>query len=307
MKKLTVVLFIILFIFSGCNTQNIQVKSPKSKTETQVSPKIASKSEVSNTNITDSKITKAETPKLKSITSTVYDIKGSCEKPVKYPNAAMEKWRKDTSALAEKYPGNIFVNGYTNDKIAALTFDDGPAGTITPEILKILRENGVHATFFCIGTSVENHKDVVLQAYKDGNIIANHSWSHKDLSTLSAVGIDSEISSDQLEIYKVIGKKPAFVRPPYGSVNSTVINYLNSNKYKTIMWSIDTLDWAQKDPVNITSNVINNVRPGEIILMHCNEDKINTAKALPGIISKLKAMGYRLVGLDEMLNCSAYQ
>jgi len=218
----------------------------------------------------------------------IYDILGSS---LKYPDTAMKKWRQDVVDLSKKYPSNLFINGQANDKVVALTFDDGPDGVTTPRILNILKSNNIQATFFCVGNLIENNKSVILQAYSDGNLIESHSWSHKDFTTLNEASINNELTLTENEILKVIGKRPAIIRLPYGSVNDTVENTLISYQYTSVLWSIDTLDWDQRQVDNITKNVVNNVRPGEIILMHCDGDKKVTADALPGIIIQLTEMG----------------
>ncbi len=233
-----------------------------------------------------------------------YDILGSS---LKYPDAAMKKWRLDVVDLSKKYPSNLFINGQAEDKLVALTFDDGPDGVTTLRIVNILKANNIQATFFCVGNQIENNKSSILQAYNDGNLIESHSWSHKDFTTLNEAAIDNELTLTENEIFKVTGKRPAIIRPPYGSVNNTVENILISNQYTSVLWSIDTLDWDQRQVDNITKNVIDNVRPGEIILMHCDGDKKVTADALPGIINQLKEMGYGFVTLDKLLGCPAYK
>ncbi|HEY8804097.1 MAG TPA: polysaccharide deacetylase family protein, partial [Clostridium sp.] len=148
---------------------------------------------------------------------------------------------------------------------------------------------------------------IIKQAYADGDVIANHSWSHKDFTTINAAEINNEVTLTENEINKVIGKRSALIRPPYGDINDAVQNTLTALNYKSIIWSIDTLDWEQREVDNIVKNVVNNVRPGDIILMHCNEDKKVTTEALPQIISKLKEMGYSFVTVDKLLDLSAYK
>lgn len=239
--------------------------------------------------------------------SIIYDILGTSTRPKIYPNAAMTKWKKAVENLAKKYPSDVYINGQAENKVVALTFDDGPDSVNTPKIIKVLRKNNVQGTFFCIGEQIEACKSIIKQAYDDGDLIANHSWSHKDFTTISESEIKNEVTLTENEINKVIGKRPALIRPPYGDINEVAQNSLTALNYKSIIWSTDTLDWEQREVSNIVKNVVNNVRPGEIILMHCNEDKKATTEALPQIISKLKQMGYSFVTVDKLLNVSAYK
>ena len=236
-----------------------------------------------------------------------YNTLGSSTKPKIYPDTAMIKWRNEVIKLATKYPYDLYINGQDQDKLVALTFDDGPDLINTPKIIKILRDNDIQGTFFCIGKQIEACKSILKQAYADGDIIANHSWSHKDFTTINSAGISNEITLTENEINKVIGKRPALIRPPYGAVNDATLNSLTLLNYKSILWSIDTLDWEQHEVANIVKNVLENVRPGEIILMHCDGDKQITTQALPQIISKLKEMGYSFVTVDKLLGLPAYK
>ena len=236
-----------------------------------------------------------------------YDILGSSKKPKIYPDAAMAEWREAVVNLARKRSSELYVNGQSENKVVALTFDDGPDPVNTPKIIKALHDNEVQGTFFCIGKQIEPCRAIIKQAYKDGNVIANHSWSHKDLTTINAAGINNEVTLAENEIYKVIGQRPALIRPPYGAINDATLNSLTALNYKSILWSIDTLDWEQREVDNIVKNVVENVRPGEIILMHCDGDKQITTKALPLIISRLKEMGYSFATVDKLLALPAYK
>ena len=237
----------------------------------------------------------------------IYDILGTSSRPTVYPDEAMTKWRKNVVNLAKKYPSNLYINGQNENKVVALTFDDGPDPVNTPKIIKVLRDNNIQGTFFCIGKQIEACKSIIKEAYADGNVIANHSWSHKDFTTINAAEINNEVTLTENEINKVIGKRTALIRPPYGDTNDAVQNSLIELNYKNILWSTDTLDWEQREVANIVKNVVENVRPGEIILMHSNEDKKVTTEALPQIISRLKEMGYSFVTVDKLLDLSAYK
>lgn len=236
-----------------------------------------------------------------------YDILGSSTRPKIYPDAAMTKWRNDVVKLSRKYPSDLYINGQSQDKVVALTFDDGPDPVNTPKIIKILRDNNIQGTFFCVGKQIEACKSIIKQAYADGDVISSHSWSHKDFTTLNAAGISNEVTLTENEINKVIGKRPALIRPPYGAINDSALNSLSVLNYKSILWSIDTLDWEQREVTNIVKNIVENVRPGEIILLHCDGDKQITTKALPLIISKLSEMGYTFVTVDKLLDLPAYK
>lgn|GEM_PF-839556 len=220
---------------------------------------------------------------------------------------SMNRWRDDMVRLAAQNSGELFLNGPPDQRAVCLTFDDGPDGVFTPKVLDTLEQYGVHGSFFCIGQNVPRFPGVIRRVDRDGSLVLSHTWDHADLSRLSDQGIRKEITRTGDEIASVIGKHPAIVRPPYGAVNGRVINDLQGANYKIVIWSIDTLDWSQKDKENIARNVLDNVRPGDIILMHCNAGRQATVDALPEVITGLQARGYSFWTLSQMLGIPAYQ
>ncbi|MBU3092278.1 polysaccharide deacetylase family protein [Clostridium sp. CF011] len=307
MKKLFNV-FGLLVLLIGSVFITYKIHAPIKITETQSSVDKTTDKE----NIIQPTASELTLPQTSSDTATkkaqvIYDILGTSSRPTIYPDAAMTKWRKNVVNLAKKYPSDLYINGQNVNKVVALTFDDGPDPINTPKIIKVLRENNIQGTFFCIGKQIEACKSIIKEAYEDGNVISNHSWAHKDFATINASEIRNEVTLTENEINKVIGKTPALIRVPYGDTNDAVQNSLTTLNYKNIIWSTDTLDWEQREVDNIVKNSVENVRPGEIILMHCNEDKKVTTEALPQIISKLKEMGYSFVTVDKLLEISAYK
>jgi peptidoglycan/xylan/chitin deacetylase (PgdA/CDA1 family) len=219
----------------------------------------------------------------------------------------MMQWRKDIVIFAAEHPGEVFINGFTREKEVALTFDDGPDGHITSRILDVLKENQVKASFFFMGKTLDEHPEVVKRADEEGHLVLSHTWSHQELTRKSSAEIEDEIQSTENKIDEIIGKKPALIRPPFGDVDQATAGVIKENGCRIVLWSIDTLDWSQMEKANIIKNVADNVRPGEIILMHSNEDKIATLQALPGMIAELREMGYRFVDLGEMLQVDPYK
>lgn len=235
------------------------------------------------------------------------EILGESKNLTEKQQASMEKWRTEILDMAGKNEGKLYINGPSGSKEVALTFDDGPDGKVTPGILDILKSRNVNASFFFIGNSVKKYPDVVKRAYSEGNLVLNHSMGHPDFKKLKADQMMQEVTDTEEAIYSITGKRPAIVRPPYGSVSKEELELLNSSGCKVVIWSIDTLDWSQMDSSSIAGNVLDNVRNGDIILMHSNGDKKATAGALPGIIDGLKAKGYTIVTLDKLLGIDAYK
>lgn len=224
--------------------------------------------------------------------------------------AAMQKlqdYRKQQRVLAMKYPGRIFFNGDTAKKEVALTFDDGPDAKITLEVLRVLQKYKVKGSFFFVGNYVKKHPQVAQQVYQNGHLILNHSLNHQSYINKSPQWIKKDLIAAEKAIAKAIGKRPAMFRPPYGDIDSVMIKEVDANGCKNIIWSYDTLDWTGIVKDSIAHGIKNNVRSGEIILMHSRQGTQPTADALPTIIEHLQAAGYAIVRLDKMLDLKGYK
>ena len=183
-------------------------------------------------------------------------------------------------------------------KCIALTFDDGPS-QYTSRLVDILDANNVNATFFAVGQNVGGYPSTVRRSYEKGNEIMNHSWSHPDLTGLSASGVSSELSRTSDAIGSTVGRRPTLVRPPYGSYNSTVTSVAGQQGMAVILWNNDTLDWSNRNTATIISRATSSATPGGIILMH--DLYPTTVDAVPTIIGNLKARGYALVSVSDVI------
>ncbi len=188
-----------------------------------------------------------------------------------------------------------------NKKMVAITLDDGPHATNTQKILDILDAHNAKATFFMLGQNVVNNEEVVKDVYKRGNEIGIHTWDHKQLTKLSQDEIVSQVERTSDAIYKIIGKRPKLVRPPYGAINDTVKNSIN---YPLILWNIDSLDWKSRDEKQIVPLVMNSVQDGDIILLH--DIHSTTVPAVEKIVSQLEEQGYQMVTVSQLLEAKGY-
>jgi peptidoglycan/xylan/chitin deacetylase (PgdA/CDA1 family) len=235
----------------------------------------------------------------------ILDIKGKSNKLSDSAWASMQKWRKDIVLFA-KNQDNVYING-PNEKKVALTFDDGPDEIITPAIIEILANYHVKGNFFFIGSKVTKHPDVVKNAFNNGNLVLSHSFNHVELTKLGNEAIRLEIDRAGKAIKSVIGKEPAILRTPYGDTNEKVAEIAKQEDYSIVLWSIDTLDWSQMESKNIVNNVIDNLRNGDIILMHSDSDKSATKQALPILIEELQKRNVQIVDLETLLHVKAYK
>lgn len=238
----------------------------------------------------------------------VYNILGSTNKIGRVQMENINKWRNYIVQLARRYPDEVFINGLTGEKKVSITFDDGPDSTITPAILDIFKRNNIKANFFFLGTQVDFFPNVVRKAYDEGHVILNHSLNHPYFTHLDPQGIKKQVILAEDRIKKIIGKKPAIMRPPYGDINEKVLSAIKETNNRIMIWSIDSMDWVPSiDKQTVVENVLKNVRPGDVILMHSGVGQNTALKALPEIIKGLKENSYGIVGLGELLNFNPYK
>ncbi|EME3566355.1 polysaccharide deacetylase family protein [Enterococcus faecium] len=181
-------------------------------------------------------------------------------------------------------------------KSVAISFDDGPGATTTPQLLRILKEKNVHVTFFVLGENTAQHPEIVKQTAEAGHEIGNHTYDHQNLATLSAQSMTEEVTKADTEIKKVTGKTPAFVRPPYGSVTNVGATIIQR---PIIEWSVDSEDWKTRNPDLILQKIQATVYDGAIILFH--DIYPETIRAVPQVIDYLKEQGYRITTVGDLL------
>lgn len=182
-----------------------------------------------------------------------------------------------------------------NKKRVALTFDDGPHNTNTPKILELLDKYNAKATFFMLGTRVDFYPDIAKEIVERGHEPGNHTWHHRDLTTLSKAEINLEIERTNVAIKKATGKEPILYRPPYGSINNQVREAVNK---PAILWTVDTLDWKSRNAHKVLKEVQKNVEDGSIILMHDIHD--TTVEAVALVLEFLDKEGYECVTVSEL-------
>ena len=186
----------------------------------------------------------------------------------------------------------------TGNKVIALTFDDGP-GPYTAHLLDVLDQYGAKATFFLIGSKVSSQANVVRSIHARGHQLGNHSWSHPELPKLPAGQIAGEIDRTNDAIKQATGVTPAILRPPYGAVNGVVLEQLRLRGMSSILWSVDTRDWADRNSDIVCSRAVAGARPGAVILMH--DIHQTSVSAVPCILSALKQQGYSFVTVQGLI------
>jgi peptidoglycan/xylan/chitin deacetylase (PgdA/CDA1 family) len=183
----------------------------------------------------------------------------------------------------------------------ALTFDDGP-GPYTPEVLDVLERLHVQATFFAIGKMERYFSVSTIRELHDGDVLGDHTESHPMLALLPAHDQREELLEQLLRIEVLGGDRPRLFRPPYGSYNATTMRELHALHLLMVLWSADTQDYRQPGVSTIVQRALEGAQPGAILLMHDGGgNRSQTVAALPQIITRLRARGYHLVTVPELL------
>lgn len=219
------------------------------------------------------------------------------------------------SPSAQTY-GKVLTGGPKNgEKVIALTFDDGPNEPYTSDVLKVLGDNGIKATFFVIGENAEAYPETIKEIVRDGHIVGNHTYSHSyELPFEGIAGVEKDIERTEKVIFGLTGLRTDLFRPPHGLRTPWFVKDLNKLHYRVITWTDMTNDYNLNTPADeIVRRIIGKAQPGGIIDLHDGKgvihgiDRSNTVHALPVIIAKLKDQGYRFVTLPELLHVAPYK
>ena len=183
-----------------------------------------------------------------------------------------------------------------NKKVVALTFDDGPNATTTPQALDILAKYKIKATFFVQGKNIAGNEALLKRMKSEGHEVGNHSWNHPVLTKLSLEDAKKQITDTETAITSVLGKSSKLMRPPYGAISDDIRNSLDLS---FIMWDVDSLDWKSKNEAAILTEIQRQTTDGSIILMHdIHQTSVNS---LPKVIEYLQGQGYSFVTVSELL------
>ena len=210
------------------------------------------------------------------------------------PDIKNSKQAQKTTPIASKSP----ILNKDCSKCIALTFDDGP-GIYTDKLLSYLQSYKAKATFFMIGPSAQRHPSIVKRVFDDGHQIGNHTWSHPSLPGLSPAQVQNEISSTNNILQGITGVKPTTLRPPYGATDAAVQRVVSNLGMSSILWSVDTRDWADRNSAVVCNRAVSNARSGSIILLH--DIHPTSVEAVPCILQNLTSRGFRFVTVSQLL------
>ena len=221
------------------------------------------------------------------------------------PAREMKVWEMTLSGWKER-PRQPIDKVKTKQPLVALTFDDGPNPTNAPKLLDLFKKNNAKATFFLIGANVKKHPKLARRMLAEGHELGNHTTNHTNLGDRDAGTVRAAIESTQAIIKETVGKAPVVFRGPFLAYNEHVWTVLNDLNMPAINASQDTRDWSNASTVkSIIDKAVSKTVPGDIVLMHSWPGK--TIEAMPEIIKRLQAKGYRLVTVSELLKTSEKQ
>ena len=216
--------------------------------------------------------------------------------------------------------GKTLVRGPSNERVVALTYDDGPNPPYTNEILDVLHAEHVHATFFVVGQAVAAYPKTVRRAVEEGNAIGNHTWSHEHLVLDDSAELRATLERTDRAIFAAAGIHSSIMRPPYGGRDWLVLQEVRKLGYTPVMWSVPLAkDWEYPPPRVIAQRVLRYVGDGAIVVLHdgnrgqlCRQrvsahvcDRSSDVEATRIIVETLKREGYRFVTIPELLERAA--
>ena len=220
----------------------------------------------------------------------------------------MKKWMILWAVVAvcillgrENQPGAVMADAgaeiTAETKYVALTFDDGPKRGTTDVLLDGLRQRGVSATFFLIGSQIAANRDLVARMAAEGHQVGNHTWSHARLQGAGKAVIEAELSRTDELLTAILGEGDYWVRPPYGQLEEWERTLV---EVPLVQWNVDTRDWESRDAEKVLAAILEAVEPGSIILLH---DIYETSvKAALAAVDVLQAQGYWFVTVEELLS-----
>ncbi|MBD3920204.1 polysaccharide deacetylase family protein [Paenibacillus sp. PR3] len=211
-------------------------------------------------------------------------------------------------SLEKRYPGAFVTHGPRSVRRAALTFDDVPDPRYTGKVLDVLARHKVKATFFVVGSLASRYPALVRRMEREGHTVGNHSYNHAVFSQLTTEQYRRQITRTDAILAPLVGYSPRYIRPPYGEIRSTQVQWAKRNGYVVVNWDVDSVDWRSLRSRSVIINVKKTLQPGSIILQHAGggstQDLSGTVEALPVIIRMLRNKGYELVTIPEMLGSS---
>jgi peptidoglycan/xylan/chitin deacetylase (PgdA/CDA1 family) len=224
------------------------------------------------------------------------------QKPIAPPSTPVPKPRETTFAVPEEFRGQVIsqTNPAGTEKVVALTFDDGPRPETTSQVLDILKQRNVKATFFMVGQQIQQFPDLARRVVAEGHAVGNHTLNNI-VDKVDEATAAHEIDDMEKLLYETTGAKTSLFRPPNGQLDNGMAAYAQRKKYAVTLWSVDSQDYYVAAPT-LLDNVLKHIQSGKIVLMHDGGgDRSATVQALAQLITTLQQQGYKFVTVPELL------
>jgi peptidoglycan-N-acetylglucosamine deacetylase len=192
----------------------------------------------------------------------------------------------------------VYGNGAAGKRVA-LTFDDGPNPLFTARILELLAQYGAKGTFFVVGSEASAYPDLVRRITTSGNELANHTYSHANLAQQTPAIMQQEVLRNKVLLRSLGGQLSDLVRPPGGNYGPAVREAMNQIGFRPVLWTCNASNFNPPTTAQLVQTVLDHIHPGGIVLLHNGKDR--TLELLPGLLAGLKARGYRMVTVSELI------
>jgi peptidoglycan/xylan/chitin deacetylase (PgdA/CDA1 family) len=197
-------------------------------------------------------------------------------------------------------PKFVYSQCHVDGPYIAMTFDDGPHGANTPRLLEMLKQRKIKATFFVVGQCVAEYPEIAKRIVEEGHEIANHSWSHPQLTKLGEGGVTDQLGKTHDVVHQTTGVTMKLMRPPYGAFSQNQQAWaFRKWGYRCILWDVDPLDWKIRSAAHVKSEILGHTVPGSIILSH--DIHKSTIDAMPETLDGLLAKGFKFVTVSELI------
>ncbi len=225
--------------------------------------------------------------------------KGYDDASAKY--ASKPGWNQAPSVPGKPvYAQTTYSSVSVSQPCVAMTFDDGPHPSNTPRLLDMLKQRNIKATFFVVGTNSQAYPQILRRMIAEGHEIANHTWTHANITTLSTDALRRELRDSADAITKATGVTPTLFRPPYGATTANIKALIKSEfGYPSIIWSVDPEDWKRPGVQVVADRLVAGARPGGILLAH--DIHKPTIDAMPSALDRLLAKGFQFVTVSQLI------
>lgn len=219
----------------------------------------------------------------------------------KSPEAApVAPTSEGSSSPPGRTPKIAFSQCNVDGPYIAMTYDDGPHGANTPRLLEMLKQRGLKATFFVCGECVAVLPEITRRIVEEGHEIANHSWSHPQLSRMGEGSVTDQLQRTHDVVKQTTGVEMKVMRPPYGAFTVNQRAWAHQKwGYKTILWDVDPLDWKVRNAAHVTSEILKRTVNGSIVLAH--DIHKSTVDAMPATLDGLVAKGFKFMTVSELI------